>query len=561
MASAHAELNKDRIVVQATYREKPLMQMLPGSRWHRNEDLWAMPLSWGSCISLRGVFGDHLAISSDLYSWAAEERERVEYLAKLKIGSNELKPGYLYAYQDDGITFLCTAQSALLADEMRLGKTRQAILATAYEKTILVVAPNSVKRAWADEFAKWAPDLPVYILEGSAAKKKKTLEEFTYGAVITNWESLRTLSRTGAFGSISLTEKEKTPGPLNRQWDAVIGDEIHRAKDPKAKQTRSLWAIGETAKRRIGLTGTPITNKPDDLWAIMHWVWPDDWPSKTKFIDRYCVAGFNIFGGLDVTAINPSTSTELFAILDPRFLRRTRADVLKELPQKTYSTRYVEMEAKQAKAYNQMADQMISAVDSGTLFATNPLTRLTRLTELANATPELDEDGQVIALTSPSCKISALLDIIDESAGESLVVFASSRKLIEATAKTLEKEKITHATISGSVSTEERAKAVELFQRGDVQVILLTIGAGGEGLTLSAADCVVFLQRPWSFAQYSQAQERVYLVGKENPIQIINLITKDTIEQRVLDVLDEKEDNLQAVCRDPHWLKEALQRV
>jgi SNF2 family DNA or RNA helicase len=326
----------------------------------------------------------------------------------------------------------------------------------------------------------------------------------------------------------------------------LVADEAHRGKDPKSQQTRALWAVGETAKRRIALTGTPVANSPEDLWSIMHFVSPAEWPSKTKFIDRYCLTNFNFWGGMDVKALRPDTKDELLAILDSRFLRRTKAEVLTHLPPITRQTRLVDMEPKQAKAYKQMADEMIAALDTGIMFTTNPMTKALRLLQVASAYPELDEDGNVARLIKPSCKVDALADIISEAGDEAIVCFTVSRKLAD----------LVHATLGGALITGEvkpvdRAEAVRAFQAGESKLITVTTGAGGEGLTLTAASRAVFLQRPWSLVQSLQAEARIHRIGQEaSSVEIIDVVAEGTIEAAVARTLGDKELLLQEVVRD-----------
>jgi SNF2 family DNA or RNA helicase len=557
---AYAEILGDAIRVDLELREKALIKSIPGSRWQR-AGYWLLPLSWGSCKRLRNTFGEGLEIGEQLLKWAAEARQWVEAVKAFKYQEQLDKP---FAYQINGTGFLWSAYSGLLADEPGLGKSKQTIDAITsgiryrsnYNESVLIICPNSLKYTWKDEWTKWAPAFNVYVVDGTASQKKKILDKDA-GIFIINWESLRGLSRLAPYGSLALTEKEKEPGLLNRNWSVVVADEAHRAKDPRAKQTRALWAIGASASRRIALTGTPIANTPEDLWAIMHFVAPKDWPSRAGFIDRYCQATYNFFGGLDVLGLNPATQEELFEILEPHYLRRTKAEVLKDLPEKTYQTRYIELAPKQRKYYKAMEDEMILALNDGVLVATNPLTQLQRLNQLAQATPTTTDLQE---FTSPSCKLDALREIIDESPEEPLVVFVVNTALAYFVEEQLLKAGISTAAITGQVPSETRTELVADFQEEKFQVIVLTTGTGSEGITLTRASRCVFLQRPWSAIQYKQAQDRIHRIGQTQAVQIIDVVAKDTIEEQVVAVLDEKDETLQQLCRDPHWLKVSLTR-
>lgn len=377
--------------------------------------------------------------------------------------------------------------------------------------------------------------------------------------VVVNWEALRIHSRLAPYGSVRLSDAEKTPGELNRPWGAVVADEAHRAKEPKAKQTRALWAIGRSAEHRYALTGTPIANSPADLWAILNFVSPDEWPARTKYIDRYCMTSWNAFGGVDVVGIRPELRDEFFAVVDPRFLRRSKDIVLPWLPPKVHLTRRIELPAKQAKAYKELRDGMVAGLDSGTLLALDPLTLLGRLSQLASSYADVQPDGTV-QLSEPSGKLDELDAILDELGDEPVVVFAASRQLIDLAAARLEKRGVTFGKITGTVSTDEREWAKEAFMAGRLQVLLLTLGAGSEGLTLTRARHLVFLQRSWSLVENRQAEDRIHRPGAEQheSVFIHDIVAAGTVEDDLLSALDAKGGMLEQIVRDKELLRKVL---
>lgn len=540
-----AEIDGDVIVVDVPYHMKALIAGIPGATWKLKAARWELPLTWASCLALRSTFSKLLEIGPGLTAWAWAERACLDSIAEIKSATPEGQ----YGYQESGIAFLGAARSALLGDEMGLGKTRQAIMAA--DLPCLVVCPNSMKYTWKKEWEKWRTGVRSVVVTGTAAQRRKILEA-DYDVYIVNWEALRAESRLEKFGSMTLTESQKKPGALNRPWATVIADEAHRAKDPKAQQTRALWAVGASSARRIALTGTPVSNSPLDLWSVMHFVEPSSWPSRSKYIDRYCVAGMNFWGGLAVSQFRQEMKEELFGFLDPSFLRRTKKEVLPWLPPMTRQTIYLEMPAKQAKAYNSMRDEMIAELDSTVLVATDPMLRTLRLLQLASATPVFSGE-EFVEMTNPSCKLEAVKDILDSRDGAPTVFFTVSRKLAEFLAANCGVE---HIQITGAVGAEARALAVEAFQGGDIPAAFVTVGAGGEGITLTAADTAVFVQRPWSLVQSLQAEARIHRIGQESDrVEIIDLVTQGTVEFAVHGALGKKEGLLQEVVRDADRLR------
>ncbi|MGH9204408.1 MAG: SNF2-related protein, partial [Vicinamibacterales bacterium] len=340
------------------------------------------------------MFGQDLTIGSALTEWAINEVvSRVQPALELRARKDISGDPGLWDFQRVMVAFTRTAGSALNATEMRLGKTVETAVDMRDSRSVpaLVVCNNSMKDRWADELRRWAPDLRVTVLRGGATTIRKKADEDA-DVFIVNWESLWRHSRLAPYGSIRLTERDLELGVLNRDWALVVADEAHRAKDPRAKQTRALWAVGQTAKRRVALTGTPIANAPDDLWSVMHFVEPDDWPAKTRFIDRYCMLGVAVWGGIEVIGLRPDTRDEFFRILDPRYKRDTRAEHM-DIPT-VYTYRIVEMHPKQAKAYKQMKDFMLAELDGGEAVTTNPLAQHVRLSQFASAYAQF-EDGEV----------------------------------------------------------------------------------------------------------------------------------------------------------------------
>ena len=420
----------------------------------------------------------------------------------------------------------------------------------------LVVAPKTAKAVWTHEFTKWAPHRAVTVVDGSATKRRQQLEAES-DVFVVNWEALRIHSRIATYGSTRLGPGENTPKELNRPWRAVVADEAHRAINPKAKQTRALWAIRDTADFAFPLTGTPIADTPDDFWALLHFINPAEWPSRPKFIDRYCETTWNAFGGVDVVGLKATNRQEFYDLTNPRMLRRPKALVLPWLPEKVYEPRMVEMPPKQARAYKQFKEEMVADLDGGLGTAFDNLSVLTRLSQLASASLEINEDGN-IRMVAPSSKVDALVELLEDMGNAPLVVFAQSRQLIDLAAERLERDGITFSTVVGGQSSLIRDTAVEHFMNGDVRVILCTMGAGSESITLTRADTVCFMNRSWSLIENRQAEDRIHRVGQDsNKCVIVDLIAPNTVDEAQHAAVAAKSDRLEEIVRD----REALRRM
>ena len=586
----------EHIIVNAEWRYKELCKSIPGATWNAKEGIWRMPISWSGCLALRSTFRTDLEIGPKLGAWAANEQATRVGPSNTLRETTVMDEGYqdLFPHQRAGVEFLATAKRALLADEPGLGKTAQAIrgLARLHEKgeavfPALVVCPNTLKKNWEREFQQWWPGIRVQVVGGTAVQRRKqfdslinpTDEEPRPHVIVINWESLRTHSRLAPYGSVALARCPECGGhndkvtlsrcevhqrELNQiEFKSVIADEIHRSKDPKAKQTRALWAATGDADIRFALTGTPIANNVVDLWTILHWIAPEEWPSKTRWIDRMVDTMLNSFGGLIVMGVKPHMTEEFYAGVNPRMRRMLKKVVLPWLPDVTVERRDVEMSAKQKKAYVDMTEHMIAEIeDGGLVSAPSVLTQTLRLLQFASsfATLEVDEvtgDTKTV-LSEPSSKIDALMDDISHGdfGDDSIAVSAVSRQLIELLSARLTKAGIAHGLITGKQDGDERQKAVDDFQSGRTKWILFTAQAGGVGITLTAARRLIRLQRPWSLVDDKQVNDRVHRIGSEihDNIIITDYVTSNTVEERVREVLEGKAHSFEEVVKDKNQL-------
>jgi SNF2 family DNA or RNA helicase len=595
-----AKLDPDgkHIRLDVEYRYKELCKSIPGSSWSASDQIWRVPLSWSACLALRSTFRNDLVIAEDLGDWATNLlntrispanslRELQEFESTTNLD--------LFPHQQAGVEFLKIARRALLADEPGLGKTAQAIRAIKELKDsgedvfpTLIVCPNTLKKNWEREFTRWWPEATTQVVKGTSTQRKKQFDiavETNIDIIIINWESLRSHSRLAPYGSValarckecgghdervSLTRCEVHKRELNEiDFKAVVADEIHRSKDPKSKQTRALWSATGNAEFRYALTGTPVANNVVDMWSILHWLSPEDWPSKTKWIDRMVDTMINAFGGMMVLGIKPHMEDEFQRTISHHMRRMLKARVLPWLPPVINERRDLEMSTKQKKAYEQMRDHMIAELESGeALSAPSVLTQTIRLLQFASSYANIVVDENTgeprAVLSEPSCKVDALMDDIKSGdfGEDSVAVCAVSRQLIELLSAALTKANIPHGLITGAQNEDERQQAIDDFQSGSKKWILFTAQAGGVGVTLTAARRLIMLQRPWSLVDHKQAMDRVHRIGSEihDSIMITDYVTEGTIEERVLQVLETKADNFEQIVHDREKLLDLLKK-
>jgi len=617
MQPIYAEIGEDdRIVLftrdfsgnpdETLWNDSYQIKMIPGKKWDRKAKRWTLPKSYAACIVLRELFGDRIVVEPDLAAWAVGERARRDRILALREAMSppeDYQPvnphdEQLYPFQIPGADFMVLARSALLGDEMGSGKTLQTLAAIRRVDMILpefdggaypalIVCPNSLKRNWEREIKRWLPEANPFVIQGSAAKRRAQITgaaEADNAVIIVNIEAMKLHSRLSSYGSMRLKrcmecETKTQPGTpdlkesacevhekeLNRiPFRVCVLDEAHRVKDPNALQTRAIWNVfhGPTVQYRWALTGTPVANHPGDLWSIMHAIAPETYPAKSAFIDRYARIEYNPFGGMSIVGLNHEHKEEFFKILDPHFRRMIKADVLKQLPGKVFMRRDVEMSPKQAKAYKDIAEQLVTVLEDGTVLVANGnLAGATRLLQFASAYCEVDQGETpedpatwLVSLTDTpkSSKIDELMTIIEDNPDKPLVIAAEHRQLIDLAAARMTDAGIPFARVTGGVSADERDAAVQAFQDGKIDHILFTYKAGGVGLNLTRADTMVRLQRSWSLIDNNQGVDRIHRIGSEvhDKVTIIDLVAAGTIEETQLERLYEKAERLEEIVRD-----------
>lgn len=589
------------ILVTTEWNEKELIKKISGCKWLPNKKIWSVPPTWASLVTLRGVFKESLILTDNLISWAWDlRRARIDPALEIR---NTLDwpatPGldeHLYPYQRAGVEFMRRAKSGLLGDEMGTGKSIQTLalnLAHEHENNpalpALIICPNSVKRHWVREVSRWMPTANVYNIEGTAAKKRamlKVAKQDPHCIVLMNIESVKAFTRLAPFGSVKLKRctvcdpKYGDAGLTTARCEVHIKelntfkfvtvtlDEAHRVKNPAALQTRAIWQMMHQpgVEYRWALTGTPVANHPGDLWSIMHAVAPEDFPTKSQFVERYCLAAWNAFGKLDIIGINPDTRDELFKLLDPRFRRVLKAVVLPQLPPKVRQTRYVEMSAAQAKMYRELSTSLITRTPDGDLFiAPSHLEASLRLMQVASSSVKMvkhDPDNVStwdVELAEPSSKLDALEEVLEERGvlsqsydGPPVIIAAEFKKLINLATKRLDKLGVRYGLITGDISPLERERALDALKNRTIKVLLFTNAAGGVGLDMTASDTLINLQRSWSLVAEVQKESRNHRIGSQvhESINIIDIVMKDTIEEDQVTKLHEKFNRLDEITRD-----------
>ncbi|MFC7485261.1 SNF2-related protein [Knoellia sp. CPCC 206453] len=453
----------------------------------------------------------------------------------------------LRPYQEEGFRWLSLlwdlGLGGVLADDMGLGKTLQVVAMALRAKErgeltepMLIVAPTSVLGTWVDEVAKFAPDLTVSVLDRTRGKARVPMAEAIAGADL--------VVTTYAVGRIDAEEFRAVP------WSAAVLDEAQFVKNHQSKTYAAMRRL--PARVTFALTGTPLENSLMDLWSLLSLVAPGLHPRPMAFREQWA------------KPIENGSSPELLATLrrriKPLMLRRTKEAVASDLPPKQEQILHVALHPKHRAIYDRHLarerQRLLGLIDDldGNRIAI--LRALTVLRQMA-LDPSL-VDAEAYGGAAPSAKVEALVEQVAELAAEGhrALVFSQFTSFLSIVRARLEEEGIAYAYLDGS--TRNRADVVKEFREGEAPVFLISLKAGGFGLTLTEADYVFVLDPWWNPAAENQAIDRAHRIGQTKSVNVYRLVSTDTIEEKVVALQDKKRDLFARVVDDGNLLSSAL---
>ncbi|MDB2043619.1 DEAD/DEAH box helicase, partial [Clostridium perfringens] len=451
----------------------------------------------------------------------------------------ELRP-----YQKEGFKWINEITDlgfgGVLADDMGLGKTLQiiAFLLSQKKSKSIVVVPTSVIYNWMDEFEKFAPSIRIGLVHGSKSKRDKVLRDFKRGLGIKieeenlkekSYEKYDVLLTT--YGTLKNDKKAYE----NLSFDYCIIDEAQNIKNPVAQATLSVKNI--KSRCNIALTGTPIENNLMELWSIFDFVMPGYLFTKERFRERFI--------------LDESNLSELKSLITPFILRRLKEDVLSELPEKLEKKYLVEMKGKQKQLYsfyvkaiknqlNENKSSEKSGRDKINLFA-----YLTKLREIC-----LDPSLVVPDYTGGSSKLTVVKEIVKDASesGKKILLFSQFTSVLQKIEEDFKKEDISYLYLDGGTSAKDRVERVKKFNEdSNIKVFLISLKAGGVGLNLTSASVVIHFDPWWNPAVEDQATDRAHRFGQENKVEVIKLVAKDTIEEKIVLMQEDKRELIQSL--------------
>ena len=420
-------------------------------------------------------------------------------------------------YQVSGFEFFKTLSDyqfgGILADEMGLGKTIQTIafLLSNKDKKSIVITPTALIYNWKNELEKFAPTLKVGLLHAAKSEREKILDNIdNYDVILTTYT----------------TYKNDIDKYKNINFDYCIIDEAQNIKNPDAIITKAIKNVN--AKVRFALTGTPIENNLMELWSIFDFIMPGYLYNKSKFK--------SIFVNNDKNII------ELKNLIKPFILRRTKKEVITELPDKIEQKIIIDLEKEHKRAYKGYVNLITRKIKENNQDNITVFSYLTKLRQLC-LSPEL----MVKNYQGKNSKLDVLINIINDSSDEKILVFSQFTKVLEVIGKRLNEENILYSYLDGKTSAKDRVKLVEEFNTNNNKAFLISLKAGGTGLNLTSANIVVHFDPWWNPAVEDQASDRAHRIGQKNVVNVIKLIAKGTAEERVINLQETKKKLIEDV--------------
>lgn len=463
----------------------------------------AIPSFVASVVSKMGENGMEINENDPSFS---ELISRIDKASKtIPLPPKQLK-AELRDYQVDGYRWLSRLSSwgtgAILADDMGLGKTIQAIailLSKAAEGASLVIAPASVMPNWEKELSRFAPSLKVHKLNDSGTDRQKiVLNAKKSDIVLTTY-------------GVAQKEDELI---TSRQWNIIILDEAHAIKNSETKTSRTIMKLQSAFN--LLLTGTPIQNNLLELWNLFNFAAPGLLGSREHFM---------------------ANATQLKRLILPFILRRTKEQVLDELPPKTEITMSVPLSEGEMALYESFRQDAVKILQEGENPMFEALAVLTKM-RLACCHPALIDSN----LGLGSSKSDMFIELVEELMRNNhrALVFSQFTSHLALIQDRLDKENIPYLYLDGSTSIKKRSALVDEFQSGDVPIFLISLKAGGLGINLTAADYVIHLDPWWNPAIEDQASDRTHRIGQTKPVTVYRLIAQNTVEEKIMSLHESK---------------------
>lgn len=513
-----------------------LIKSFPGREYSPQTKAWYVPIAGNSAVIdelVRWQFNIDPALTAALKQEEAKTQELQDLIMAKEVEFDTKLP--LYPFQKKGAAFLAKIGSGLLGDEMGIGKSIQslAVVEAAGAQQVLIICPAAIKWQWYEEIKKFIGEEAV-VVEGTKPKRDKLWQEKAR-FYVANYELL-------------LRDFDE----INRDWDYIIADEATKISNPQTKQSKIIKKL--SAKNKIALTGTPINNRAQDVWNIVDFTNPGVFGNYHQFINRYCIK--NQWGGIYAY----KNIDDLRAKLLRYMIRRTKEEVLPDLPERIQTDVPFKFAEEETKLYKQLKQEILFEINETDLSKINnpatiqmTLVKMTRLRQLADSMELLGDK-------KTSTKLDTLKELLSEALtnGKKAIVFTEFAEMADILKREL--AEYDPLIISGKVK-EAYKDIVKQFNEVEKHRILILTSAGQYGLNIQRASVLFHYDQPWSLSKKEQRAGRAHRIGQQSKILEYNLLAKGSIDMYIRKVLHDKARLAGEILGDPKFTMQDLQKM
>ena len=537
------------MLVQFPYNKELIdeIKSIPGRKYRPNDRGWEIPEAFLPTAAemirphypnIADTINDYFTLTSDGPTLedmsTAKVEEDLSESDSLKILEDIRErlntPSPLYSYQELAVAFLearIGTRGALIGDQPGLGKTIEALAFCSLHpqvNPILVVTQASIKRNWYREVEKWLPGTSIQIIDQGKDKVASDAD-----VVIVNYDLIWRAN----------IEKQL----LAREFQIVIFDEVTYLKERSAKRTKAARKLGKAAEFTIGLSGTPILNRPIEFYTFLNMISPKQFSSQFQFGMRYCNGYHNGFG---YTFKGASRVSELRQLIHPLMIRRRKDEVLTELPEKSRQNIYIDMPGSYFQNYRAAELDLVQSLkslspdaeendDASQEYENKRMWLLSKLNFLRH----------LVGLAKAEAAEEIITNFVDS--GEKLVVFGHHHDVMDAMDTYLTKKKIGHVKVDGRTPNQDRQALIDRFQEEDDCMVFLASTAMGMGVTLTAASNALFVERQWTPGMEEQMEDRIHRIGQNRGVFIHYMQVENSIDAKMAKLVEYKRDVLAAV--------------
>ena len=525
----HINLKGDKLVITFKFdpRVVAAIKTLDGRQWKAAEKHWEVPIENVQDVvsTLQPLgFTPHIDVKNLIVREAAA-RAVIENIKMSGDGYTGVLP--LFKFQQIGASFIKQMErGCLLADTPGLGKSIQSLAGTEHESQVLIFCPATLKYSWFEEINKWIPGANPVVIDGNKELRKSQWSVATGGFyrngvkllpkyVIANYELL--------LHDFDLIK--------DHVWPVIIADEATRISNPSAQTTKNLKAL--KAVKRVPMTGTPISNSPDDIYSLIDWIAPGYLGTFFQFKNKYCVLG-------DYDRVISYQNLDVLASKINRFmLRRNKEEVFDDFPKKMVEYIKFDLPASEREMYEAIKNQVIDEIHKLGALDTRTLgivpVKMLRLKQSTGHTRLVGAHGG-----GESTKLETLKELLGPiiASGEKAIVFTQFSSMLNILVEEL--AEFRPMAVYGDVLSVKRMETVKEFNDDPNGRVIIMTEAGAFGLNMQSASYVFHYDAPWSLSKLTQREDRAHRYGNKKPVTVYHLIAKNTIDEYILKVLARK---------------------